>query len=223
MVIEAVSAPYPYDVDAATTYLRRSDSVLSYLIDQVGDYKLEYRSNLTPFQALVESITFQQLSGHAASAIHNRVLQLYPHTDNPSSKDLLETPDETLRSCGLSKSKVKAIKDLAFKADKGDLPELAQIEQMEDQQVIDAFTTVWGIGQWTVEMLLIFNIGRPDVLPIGDLGVRRGFMHTYGLEEMPDPKSLLAHGERWKPYRSIATWYLWRAADGGGIGGGNRS
>ena len=211
----AVENRYPYDSDAAIVHLKKSDSVLGALIDRVGEFELDCELNLEPFEALLESIVYQQLSGRAAATIYGRLLALFPNRASPRAQDILNTPVETLRGCGLSAAKVRAVKDLASKTNDGELPELKEAEKMSNQQVIDIFTTVWGIGQWTAEMLLIFHLGRPDVLPATDLGVQRGFMRTYGLESMPAPADLLAQGEKWKPYRSVASWYLWRAADGG--------
>src|SRR5699024_4867142 len=126
---------------------------------------------------------------------------------------LMAVPDEELRAAGLSANKLAAMRDLARKSLDGTVPPLARVRRMDDAALIEHFTQVRGIGQWTVEMLLIFRLGRPDVLPIDDYGVRKGFMLAYGLPEMPRPKELLAHGERWRPWRTVASWYLWRATE----------
>jgi len=203
---------YPYDVAAAVEGFRTNDPDLYELIAEIGEYRLELRDAMTPFEALVRSIVYQQLSGYAADSILKRVLSLYGD-DFPTPQAVLKTQDETLRSCGLSRAKTLAVKDLAEKQAGGELPEPSQIESASDQELIEAYTIVRGIGPWTVEMLLIFNLGRSDVLPVTDLGVRRGFMVAFGGNDLPSAKELASHGERWRPYRSIASWYLWRAAD----------
>lgn len=202
-----------FNAEAALSHFKAVDTTLHRLICEIGDYRLKLSSQFTPFQELMRSIVFQQLSGKAASSIYNRLLELYPNKRYPSAKNILETSDEALRSCGLSKSKIRAVKDLADKTNRRFLPSQKKIDSMDDHELVDAFTTVFGVGQWTVEMLMIFHLGRPDVLPANDLGIRRGFMVTYGLAQMPEPESVIDHGERWKPYRTMASWYLWRAAD----------
>jgi len=203
----------PDDQRIAVSYLRKADPALGNKIDNIGDFQLEVESDLSPFEELLRSIVYQQLSGRAAETIYSRLLAKYPNRDRPQPEDVLNTPDETLRSCGLSASKVRAVKDLADKTAGGELPDMLQIKEMDNRQIIDAFTSVWGIGQWTVEMLLMFNLGRADVLPAADLGIRRGFSRTFCLDQMPSPQEILAHGEIWRPYRSVASWYLWRVAD----------
>ncbi len=207
---------HPYDPQAAVAHLRKIDPQLRTLIDRMGDFEPDRELDRTPFEALLGSIVYQQLSGRAAETIYGRLLALYPDCDSPGAADILDTPVEELRGCGLSAAKVRAVKDLAAKTAAGSLPDSSRIAQMSDQQIIDAFTDVRGIGRWTVEMLLMFNLGRADVLPATDLGIRRGFMKTYGLQDMPTPAEVLAKGEQWTPYRSVAAWYLWRAADEGG-------
>ncbi len=202
----------PYDSEAAVLHLKNSDPVMADLTVEVGEFKLKFREENTPFEALLRSIVYQQLSGYAAASILNRVLTLYDGAF-PKPTALMDTPDEQLRSCGLSRSKICAIKDLAEKSGQNSLPNPAQIADMDSDAIIQAFSQVRGIGPWTVEMLLIFNLGRPDILPVTDLGVRRGFSVAYQTEELPSPTALREHGECWKPYRSVASWYLWQAAD----------
>lgn len=203
---------YPYDPNAAIRHFETVDGTLHELIREVGEYRLELRSEMTAFDALLRSIVYQQLSGRAAASILQRVLALYG--DNfPGPRQLINADYEQLRACGLSQAKISAVKDLAKRQEAGELPAAADIGRMTDSELIDAFTTVRGIGPWTVQMLLIFNLGRGDVLPINDLGVRRGFKVAFGLNEMPSPEELRQHGECWKPFRSVASWYLWRAAD----------
>ncbi len=205
---------YPYDAVAAVAHLRQCDAKLAHMIDQVGEFKLEFEPKQTPFEALLQSIVYQQLSGRAAATIHGRLLANYPDQSSPRASDILNTPDAALRGCGLSAAKVQAVKDLADKTCKNELPGSKQITKMGNQEIVEAFSAVRGIGPWTAEMLLIFNLGRGDVLPSTDLGIRRGFMITYGLEEMPKPAEVVEAGKKWSPYRSVASWYLWRAADG---------
>ena len=201
----------PYDPVAAVRHLGEADPVMAELTAEVGEFGLDYRVDLTPFQALLHSIVYQQLSGHAAASILKRVLELFD-SDFPTPTALLKTADDQLRSCGLSWSKIRAVKDLAEKTSENLLPAPKDIAGMSSEEIIKAFSTVRGIGPWTVEMLLIFNLGHPDILPATDLGVRRGFSVVYETAELPTPNELLERGECWKPFRSVASWYLWRAA-----------
>jgi len=155
----------------------------------------------------------QQLNGTAAAAILGRVKALYPRRRFPAPEDLLATSDARLRAAGLSKNKTLAIKDIASKTLEGVVPTSRAIRKMSDAEIIECLTALRGVGPWTVEMLLIFTLGRPDVLPATDYGVRKGFSLAYGLDELPHPKVLLAHGERWRPFRTTAAWYLWRALE----------
>src|SRR5436190_15089156 len=199
--------------EAAIAHLMKSDKVLARLIDAVGPCRLKPRRATSPFQALVQSVAHQQLNGTAANSILKRVIALYPRQKFPRPADVLATPDRDLRGAGLSRAKVAAIKDIAAKTDAGIVPASRIIARMPDAQVMERLTAIRGVGPWTVEMLLIFTLGRPDVLPATDFGVRKGFAMTYKLRELPSPKELLAFGERWKPHRSAAAWYLWRATE----------
>ena len=196
----------------AIQHLRAADKVLARLIKKVGPCTMEIKRR-QPFQSLVTAVTHQQLNGTAAMTILNRVLALYPGKRFPAPEDLLGTPDDRLRAAGLSRAKIAAIKDLADKTISGVVPTLRAVSKMGDAELIGRITTVRGVGPWTVEMLLMFTLGRPDVLPVTDFGVRKGFAVTYGLSDLPKPKELLAHGERWRPHRTTAAWYLWRALD----------
>ena len=166
----------------------------------------------TPFATLLRSIVYQQLSGKAAGSIHRRLLDLFP-SHRPSARALLALDDAELRAAGLSRSKILAVRDLATKAAARRLPSRPALDGMDDEAIIERLTEIRGIGRWTVEMLLIFTLDRPDVLPVTDLGIRRGFMVCRGNGELPEPADLLAHGEIWRPYRSVASWYLWRASE----------
>ena len=201
--------------EEALEHLSRSDKVLARLIRKVGPCRLEPRRNTSPFQALVQSVAHQQLNGTAANTILRRVIALYPNRRFPSPEDLLSTSDEHLRGAGLSRAKVAAIKDIAAKTVEGLVPVSRAIARLSNEEILERLTTIRGVGPWTVEMLLMFNLGRPDVLPASDFGVRKGFALVYRRKELPTPAELLAHGERWRPYRTIAAWYLWRALDGG--------
>jgi DNA-3-methyladenine glycosylase II len=169
----------------------------------------------------MESIIYQQLHGKAAAAILRRLLNLFGDL-HPSPEHILAAPDEQLRSAGVSQSKMLALRDLAAKTLDGTVPTLARIRRMSDEDIVEHLTRVRGIGQWTVEMLLIFRLGRPDVLPVSDYGVRKGFALTYSRipknkpfsnDLLPKPDELLRRGEKWRPWRSVASWYLWRACD----------
>lgn len=200
-----------YDIDAAVAALAE-DPPLGALIRRVGDYGLTLRDVTSPFHGLLRAIVYQQLSGKAAGTIYGRVNALYPD-QAPTPALLLATPDEQLRGAGLSAAKTAAAKDLAAKALAGVVPTADALSSMDDEEIIARLTSVRGIGRWTVEMLLMFNLGRPDILPISDLGIRKGFMLTYELDALPAPSELRTYGERWAPYRSVASWYLWRAVD----------
>jgi DNA-3-methyladenine glycosylase II len=167
----------------------------------------------SPFQALLRAIVYQQLSGKAAATILGRVHDLFPSRQGIRPQAMLKVSDERLRQAGMSRAKVLAVKDLAAKTLEGTVPTLARLKKMDDDEIVSRLISVRGVGRWTVEMLLIFRLGRPDVLPAADLGVRRGFMLTYKKRHMPLPADILRHGERWRPYRSVASWYLWRSVD----------
>ena len=202
---------YQYDPKVALRHLRK-DPAMAALIRRVGPYALQSRSHLTPFQALLRAIVYQQISGLAAGSIDRRLKGLFPGR-RPTARRLLELDDEALRGVGLSRPKVSYCKDLAEKAVSGVVPNRRVLAGMDDEEIIERLVTVRGIGQWTVEMLLIFTLGRPDVFPVDDLAVRKGYMFHLGLEEMPKPAALRAEGDRWRPYRSVASWYLWRGSE----------
>ena len=203
----------PFDRKAAVRHLKKSDAKLAAVIDAVGPFTLSLEGAQSPFEALLESIVFQQLSGKAAATILGRVIALYAPKDFPSPKDVLETPDESLRGAGLSGSKTRAIKDLAAKTLEGVVPSLKMLERMDEEAIVERLTEVRGVGRWTVEMMLIFRLGRPDVLPVTDYGIRKGFMKIYKTRELPKPDPMFARAEAWRPYRSVASWYLWRVLD----------
>lgn len=183
------------------------------LIARSRRYNITPAISVRPFDALAESIAYQQLTGKAAATIFGRVRALYPKRKWLDPKQLLATPDETLRAAGLSRAKTAALKDLAAKTIDGTVPSGRALLGMTDDEIITRLTTVRGIGRWTVEMLLLFDLGRPDVWPVDDYGVRKGFAKTFRRRELPTPKQLMKLGEKWRPYRSMAAWYFWRALD----------
>jgi DNA-3-methyladenine glycosylase II len=164
-----------------------------------------------PYRALIRAVVFQQLSGKAAATIHGRVLALFPDKDHPEPSDILGASDEVLRGAGLSRQKIAALRDISQKRLDGVIPEARALSKLSDEEIIERLTAARGVGRWTVEMYLMFTLGRPDVLPIDDLGVRKGAEKLYGRSFTP--KELAAYGERWTPHRSAAAWHLWRIAD----------
>lgn len=199
--------------EEALQHLTQCDRVLAKLITRVGPCTLVPKNGRSPFESLVRSVIYQQLNGTAASTILGRMKALYPGRRFPKPQDLLATSDERLRSAGLSRAKTAAIKDVAQKTLAGVVPNKRSIARMSNEEIIDRLTTLRGVGPWTVEMLLIFTLGRPDVLPATDYGVRKGFARTYGWKELPAPTELLEFSERWKPHRTTAAWYFWRALE----------
>jgi len=199
----------------AHQHLSESDPRMAELIARSRRYDIAASASVRPLDALAESIAYQQLSGKAAAKIWSRVRALYPRKYLDPNL-LLATPDEQLRTAGLSRSKIAALKDLAAKTIDGTVPSARALSRMSDDEIIARLTMVRGIGRWTVEMLLLFNLGRPDVWPVHDYGVQKGFAKTFRRRKLPTPKQLLKFGERWRPYRSVAAWYFWRALDGPG-------
>ena len=194
----------------AIAHLQQADAKLADLIDQVGPCTLEPRTG-TLLDSLTRAIASQQLSTKAAATIHGRFLALYPDAP-PTAAQLLDTDDNTLRSVGLSRPKIRYLKDLAQHIEAG-LPELEALAQLSDEEIIKILTQVKGIGQWTVEMLLIFRLQRPNVLPVDDLGIRKGFQRLFDLAALPKKAEMVELAKPWEPYRSIACWYLWRSLE----------
>lgn len=183
------------------------------LMRAAGPYRLEPQAARSPFESLARAIAHQQLSGAVAQKIVARFCALYPDAPFPTPAALRATPPEQLRSVGFSFAKIRALHDLADKAIAGIVPDSATLQALEDEVIIERLSAVRGVGRWTVEMLLMFQLGRTDVWPVGDFGVRQGFMLAYGLKHLPTPRALHEFGERWRPHRSAAAWYLWRAVD----------
>ena len=183
------------------------------LIREVGPCRLEHEPWRSPFQSLVQAVAHQQLNGTAAETILTRFKKLFPRRRFPKPEDLVKVTDEQIRACGFSFAKIAAIRDIAAKTLDGTIPSSRQIEQLIDEEIIERLTEARGVGRWTVEMLLIFQLGRKDVLPVDDFGVRTGFRVAYKKRGMPKPKALLKFGKRWRPHASTAAWYLWQAAN----------
>ncbi len=198
----------------AHKHLSSRDPVMRLLIREHGLCELEPEHGRSPFQSLVQAVAHQQLHGKAANTILARFQKLFPRKKFPRAEDLAGVTDQEIRACGFSFAKIKAIRDIAEKTLSGVIPTSREIVKLSDDEIIARLTQVRGVGQWTVEMLLIFQLGRLDVLPAHDFGVRTGFKHAYKKRDLPAPKALLAHGEIWRPHRTTAAWFLWRAADG---------
>jgi DNA-3-methyladenine glycosylase II len=195
-----------------TKHLAKVDPVMRRLIREVGPFALTPSVRRSPFESLARAIAFQQLHEKAADSILRRFIALFSGRRFPRPVDLLATDRRAIRRSGFSRAKVLALRDLAAKTLDGTVPTGRVIRMLDDDAIIERLIAVRGVGRWTVEMLLIFQLGRPDVLPGDDFGVRNGFRIAYGRRSMPTPKEVLLHGERWKPYRTAAAWYLWRIA-----------
>jgi DNA-3-methyladenine glycosylase II len=210
-----------YDQALACQELTAADARLAKLMQRSGPFAMRLKPTHSTFEALLESIVYQQLHGKAAKAIHGRILNLFPD-QTPTAPGLLRLGDPALRGAGLSASKLLAIRDLAEKSEAGIVPPLTKLHRMADEEICARLTAVRGIGVWTVQMLLIFRMGRPNVLPVSDYGVRKGFALTFGklrpgdpvtAADLPAPDVMRRRAERWHPWRSVASWYLWRACD----------
>ncbi|HLX96549.1 MAG TPA: DNA-3-methyladenine glycosylase 2 family protein [Verrucomicrobiae bacterium] len=198
---------------AAHKHLSAGDPVMRRLIREHGKCALTPETRRTPFQSLVQAVAHQQLNSTAANTILRRFIQLFPGRRFPRPEDLAGVTDAQIRACGFSFAKIKAIRDIATKTLAGVVPTSRQIAKLSDDEIVARLTEVRGVGRWTVEMLLIFQLARPDVLPADDFGVRTGFRHAYRKRDLPRVKDLLAFGERWRPHRTTAAWYLWQAAN----------
>ena len=201
---------------AAVRHLKRVDPVMRRIIERIGPCRMGDRLQPNRFRALVEAIIYQQLAWQAARTIAGRFCALYggdgfnPRGKFPTAKQILSTPTRRLRAVGLSRQKIAYIRDIAARSANGDLP-LARLGRMSDAAVMECLTEVKGIGRWTAEMFLIFSLGHPDVLPVDDLGVQHAMRMAYGLRKLPSAEKMNQIGERWRPHRTVATWYLWRS------------
>jgi len=217
--------PRKLDHTAAVEHLSRVDRKMGKIIAKAGPCGLQPETTQSLFESLMEAIVYQQLHGKAAATIMGRVKALFPENTTqvttrhgaqagfPSPEQVLAATPELLRSAGLSQNKMLAIRDLAAKAQDGTVPTVRDAHKISDDELVERLTAIRGIGRWTVEMLLLFRLGRPDVLAVDDYGVRKGFAKMHRMEELPKPKELLAYGEKWRPHRSVACWYMWRAAE----------
>ena len=201
---------------AAVRHLKRADPVLARVITRVGPCRFEARRDGTHFDAVARAIIYQQLSGKAAATIHGRMRDAFGGRD-PEPAELLAMPDEPLRAAGVSRQKLGYLRDLAARVHGGEVP-LHALDDLSDDEVLAALVRVKGVGRWTAQMFLMFRLGRMDILPELDLGVQRGIQLAYGLKKLPGPKDVLRYGRPWAPYRSVASWYLWRSIDGPAAG-----
>jgi DNA-3-methyladenine glycosylase II len=212
----------PFDLRLAMDTLAAKDPQLAPLIKETQEFRIETDGSGSPYEILLEAIAYQSISGKAAATIFGRIKALGANGRAPTPQEMLKLRKPVLRKAGLSGAKVLAMKDLAQKTINGVVPTLEQAEKLSDEELVERLVSVRGIGAWTVEMFLIFRLGRPDVLPIHDLGVKKGWSVTYGKKHMPKPKELLAFGERWRPYRTVASWYMWRAFERAGYKATNK-
>ncbi len=202
-----------FDAGAAVAHLRASDPKLKALMDRVGPFRMKLDVAASPFEALCESIIYQQITGRAAQTIAGRFCERIGDGKFPGPQRVLDATDAILREAGLSRGKVAALRDLALKSLDGTVPALARLRRMEDDEIVERLVVVRGVGRWTAEMFLMFRLGRPDVLPVHDYGVRKGFQRAFRTRELPEPETVARRGERWRPYRTVASWYLWRALE----------
>lgn len=202
--------PYPFDHRKAVRHLRQSHPRMETLVARVGRFRMPLDQQASPYEALFRSILYQQLHGSAAAAILGRVKEQIGGGRIPRPVALLAASDEALRAPGLSRQKIAALRDLAAKAESGIVPGWGEIQHLGDAEIVERLTQVRGVGEWTVHMLLIFRLGRPDVWPILDYGVRHGYQLAFHKRRMPTPKELTKAGEPWRPYRSVAAWYFWQ-------------
>jgi 3-methyladenine DNA glycosylase/8-oxoguanine DNA glycosylase len=203
-----------FDPAVAVGHLAAADPGLARLIEAVGPFRMRLDKTPSLFFALSEAIVYQQLNGKAAATIFARVRALFPRaTESPTPAQILRASDDKLRGAGLSRAKLLSLRDLAGRTHRGQLPTLEDLRGMDNEAIIERLTEVRGIGRWTVEMLLMFRLGRPDVLPVDDYGIRKGFAVAFRKRSLPKPAVLAKYGQRWKPYRTVASWYLWRATE----------
>jgi DNA-3-methyladenine glycosylase II len=214
--VPETSAILAFDLPEATKHLAERDDCLKRLIEETLPFQIDVADAQSPYEALLESIAYQSISGKAAATIFGRVKALSATGRAPTPQEMLKLRKPVLRKAGLSGAKILAMKDLAQKTIEGIVPSFEEALKLSDEELVERLVSVRGIGAWTVEMFLIFRLGRPDVLPIHDLGVKKGWAITYGKKHMPKPKELLAFGERWRPYRTVASWYMWRACQRAG-------
>ena len=197
----------------ALRHLRRDDPVMAQLIRRAGPFTPRPERGRSPYEALLRAVAHQQLTGKAANTILGRFCALYGGDSYPHPDQLVATPDDQLRDVGFSRAKAASLKDIAAKTLDGTIPERRVLARLSDEAIIERLTEARGVGRWTVEMLLMFTLGRPDVLPVDDYGIQNGYRLAYGKRRLPKPRVLATFGERWAPFRTTASWYLWRAVD----------
>src|SRR5882724_9794286 len=212
----------PFDLDSAVAHLCNCDPRIARLVQEAIPFDPNIDHAQSPYEALLESIAYQSISGKAAATIFGRIKALSSIGGPPTPQEMLKLSKAALRKAGLSGAKILAMKDLAQKTIEGIVPTREQAEKLSDAELVERLISVRGIGAWTVEMFLIFRLGRPDVLPIHDLGVQKGWSVTYNKKHKPKPKELLAFGEQWRPYRTVASWYMWRAFERAGYATTNK-
>jgi len=216
MTINAPPTNLAFDLAEAIRHLSERDDVLKALVAETAPFQIDVEDAQSPYEVLLESIVYQSISGKAAATIFGRIKALTASGGVPSPEEILKLRRPALRKAGLSGAKVEAMRDLAQKTLDGVVPSHDEAVKMSDDELVERLVSVRGIGAWTVEMFLIFRLGRPDVLPIHDLGVKKGWSVAYGRKYMPKPQELLKFGERWRPYRTVASWYMWRAFERAG-------
>jgi 3-methyladenine DNA glycosylase/8-oxoguanine DNA glycosylase len=203
-----------FDPKKAVRHLKVADPALGEIIAAIGPFALQLKSSRSLFGALAEAIVYQQLSNKAAATIYGRVEALFPSArDGFTPRQILGSAEEALRGCGLSRAKVLAVQDLARRVDAGELPTLDESGALTDAELIERLVTVRGIGRWSAEMFLMFRLGRPDVLPLDDYSLRKAYMKAFRKRTLPSPQMMEKHGEKWRPYRTVASWYLWRTLE----------
>jgi DNA-3-methyladenine glycosylase II len=222
MTVNSPPSHLAFDLAEAVRHLSERDECLKRLIAEMVPFQIDVADAQSPYEVLLESITYQSISGKAATTIFARIKALSSHGRPPTPEEMIKIPKGKLRKAGLSGAKVAAMKDLAKKALEGIVPTHEEALQLSDEELVERLISVHGIGAWTVEMFLIFRLGRPDVLPIHDLGVKKGWSVAYGKKHMPKPQELLRFGERWRPYRTVASWYMWRAFERAGYARTNK-
>lgn len=205
-----MSSTFDFEPKSAIAHLRKADPLLAPVIDATGSFAMELKNRRSVFVALAEAIVYQQLSNKAAATIFGRLCSHCPRGPAGLTPErLLMLSDHQIRSCGISRPKIKSLRDLARRAADGDIPSLAKARAMEDEAIIERLTAVHGIGRWSAEMFLMFNLGRPDVLPLGDYSLRKAYATAFRKRTLPSPEALARAGEKWRPYRTVACWYLW--------------
>jgi DNA-3-methyladenine glycosylase II len=207
---------HAFDHRAAIAHISKDDPRLAAMIEKCREFQLNIDEQQSPYESLLRAIAYQSIAGKAAAVIFGRIKALGSNGRSPTPEELLRVPDQKLREAGLSAAKIAAVRDLAQKTIEGVVPALEDAQKLSDAELVERLVSVRGIGAWTVEMFLIFRLGRPDVLPIHDYGVQKGFALTYRKRRIPKPKELAKFGERWRPYRTVASWYMWRAVEAAG-------